>query len=410
MSDGKLYDILGVSRNASEHEIKKAYRKLAKEYHPDKNPQEGEKFKEISYAYEVLTDPRKREIYNTYGVNGLKEGGHDAGFPADDIFSHIFGGSPFGGMFGGMDGSSRRRRHRGEDTVHPLRVTLEDIYNGKTIKLQVDHTVICKGCDGMGGRAGANFKCSSCRGRGIKITFKQLGPNMMQQMQSACSECRGEGEIINEKDACKTCKGRKVVKETKVLEVHVDKGMRDSERIVFKGEGDQQPGTEPGDVVIILQTKSHDLFHREGNDLYMTHTLTLTEALCGFELILKHLDGRDIVIRHPPGSVIEPRTLKGIRGEGMPIYRDPFEKGNLYIKFDVTFPENHFADETVLKEIESLIGDRPDAVKIPTGENVEEVDLHDYDPNMQENHQARSEAYEDDDDHQRGPGVQCSHQ
>lgn len=410
MAGGKLYDILGVSRNASEHEIKKAYRKLAKEYHPDKNPQEGEKFKEISYAYEVLTDPRKREIYNTYGINGLKEGVHETGFPADDIFSHIFGGSPFSSMFGGMDGSSRRRRQRGEDTVHPLRLTLEDIYNGKTIKLQVDHTVICKACEGMGGRAGANLTCPSCRGRGIRVTFKQLGPNMMQQMQSACSECHGEGEIINEKDACKACRGRKVVKETKYLEVHVDKGMRDNERIVFKGEGDQQPGTEPGDVVIVLQTKPHELFHREGNDLFMTRELTLTEALCGFELVLKHLDGRDIVVRHPAGTVIEPRSLKGIRGEGMPIYRNPLEKGNLYIKFDVAFPENHFADETALKEIEILIGDRPVATKIPVGDNVEEVDLHDYDPNAQESRQARSEVYDDDDDHPRGPGVQCTHQ
>ncbi|EEC12572.1 dnaJ homolog subfamily A member 2 [Ixodes scapularis] len=412
MSDGKLYDVLGVSRNATEHEIKKAYRRLAKEYHPDKNPQEGEKFKEISFAYEVLTDPKKREIYNTYGINGLKEGVHESPFATEDIFSQIFGGSPFGSMFG-MDGSSRRRRQRGEDTVHPLKVSLEDFYNGKTIKLEVDHTVICKTCDGLGGRSGSVLVCHGCRGRGIKVTFKHLGPNMMQQMQSTCPDCRGDGEVINEKDACKTCKGRKVIKEIKYLEVHVDKGMRDNERIIFKGEGDQQPGVETGDVVIILQTKPHELFHREGSNLFMSHSVTLTEALCGFEMVLKHLDGRDIVIKHPPGSVIKPRSMKGIRGEGMPVYRDPFEKGNLYIKFDVVFPDNHFADEVALKEVEALIGDRPSPVHVPTGEHVEDVDLHEYDPSMSGERGGRSEAYHEDAEdhhHRAGPGVECAHQ
>lgn len=412
MSDGKLYDVLGVSRNATEHEIKKAYRRLAKEYHPDKNPQEGEKFKEISFAYEVLTDPKKREIYNTYGINGLKEGVHEGPFATEDIFSQLFGGSPFGGMFG-MDGGSRRRRQRGEDSIHPLKVSLEDFYNGKTIKLQVDHTVICKACDGAGGRSGSVLTCPGCRGRGIKVTFKHLSPNMMQQIQSTCPDCRGDGEVINEKDACKSCKGRKVLKEIKYLEVHVDKGMRDNERIIFKGEGDQQPGVETGDVVIILQTKPHELFHREGANLYMSHTLSLTEALCGFQMVIKHLDGRDIVIKHPPGVVVEPRAMKGIRGEGMPVYRDPFEKGNLYIKFDVEFPENHFADEAALKEVETLIGDRPSGPRIPEGEHVEEVDLHDYEHGMSGERQGRSEAYHEDTEdhhHRGGQGVECAHQ
>lgn len=406
MSDGKLYDVLGVSRNATDYEIKKAYRRLAKEYHPDKNPQEGEKFKEISFAYEVLSDPKKREIYNTYGLNGLKEGVHESPFATEDIFSHIFGGSPFGGMFG-MDGP-RRRRQRGEDAIHPLKVSLEDIYNGKTVKLQVDHTVICKACDGVGGRSGAVLTCQSCRGRGIKVTFKHIGPNMMQQVQSTCPDCHGDGEVINEKDACKNCKGRKVLKEVKYLEVVVDKGMRDNERIVFRGEGDQQPGVEPGDIVIVLQTKPHEVFHRDGCDLYMTHSVTLTEALCGFEMVLKHLDGRDIVIREARGSVIKPRCIKGIRGEGMPLYRNPTEKGNLYIKFDVDFPENHFVDEAKLKELEALLGDRPSCGlgEVPVGEHVEEVDLHDYDPNSQSQ---RQEAYHEDEQQPRS-SVECAHQ
>lgn len=410
MADTKLYDLLGVSRRSTDAEIKKAYRKLAKEYHPDKNPEQGEKFKEISFAYEVLSDPRKREIYDQHGLKGIQGGAQEGGLCAEDLFSHIFGGSLFGGMGMGM-GSGRRRKQRGEDTIHPLKVSLEDMYNGKTAKLQLSKNVICKSCDGQGGKPGAMQTCRGCRGRGIKVTLRQLGPGMIQQMQSDCTDCNGEGEIVNERDRCKLCKGKKVINETKILEVHVDKGMREGEKIFFRGEGDQQPSVEAGDVIIILQQKPHEKFQREGNDLFMTHSVNLTEALCGFNIVIKHLDGRDIVMNHPPGEVIEPGNVKGVVGEGMPMYRNPFEKGNLYIKFEVQFPENHFIDEESLKELERLLPERV-PFQMPIGEHVEEVDLHDYDPSTASSSGGgRSEAYDsDDEEHHRGPGVQCAHQ
>ncbi|GFY69897.1 dnaJ homolog subfamily A member 2 [Trichonephila inaurata madagascariensis] len=404
MADTKLYDLLGVSRHASDTEIKKAYRKLAKEYHPDKNPTEGEKFKEISFAYEVLSDPKKREIYDRSGIKGI-QGGGDGGM-ADDLFSHLFGG----GLFGmGMGGS--RRRKRGEDTVYPLKVTLEDLYNGKTSKLNLNKTVICKACDGLGGRAGAVNRCTSCQGRGFKVGYRQLGPGMVQHMQTACSDCNGEGEILNERDRCKVCKGKKIVQETKRLEVHVDKGMVDGQKIYFRGDGNQQPGVEPGDVIILLQQLPHENFQRDGCDLYMTHSLALVEALCGFCLIIKHLDGRDLVVRQAPGEVIQPGCIKGVAHEGMPVYKNPFEKGNLYIKFSITFPENHFTDVANLKVLERLLPPRP-VFEMPTGENVEEADLHDYDPDAYRGAgSSRSEAYDsEDEDRCRGPGVQCAHQ
>ncbi|XP_013777769.1 dnaJ homolog subfamily A member 2-like [Limulus polyphemus] len=191
MADTKLYDLLGVSRNASDLEIKKAYRKLAKEFHPDKNPEKGEKFKEISYAYEVLSDQKKREIYDRHGIKGLQEGGTDGGFASEDIFSHLFGG----GLFGGMGRGSGRRKIS-EDTVHPLKVSLENLYNGKTAKLQLNRNVICKTCDGYGGKPGALQSCQTCNGRGIKVTFRQLGPGMMQQTQTSCPDCGGEGKYM----------------------------------------------------------------------------------------------------------------------------------------------------------------------------------------------------------------------
>ncbi|KAL4630293.1 hypothetical protein GN956_G16117 [Arapaima gigas] len=393
VADTKLYDILGVSPSASENELKKrvlyhgnmswpgvsrlsccllqAYRKLAKEYHPDKNPNAGDKFKEISFAYEVLTNPEKKELYDRYGEQGLREGG-GGGPGMDDIFSHIFGG----GLFGFMGGQSRNRnggRRRGEDMVHPLKVSLEDLYNGKTTKLQLSKNTVS-------------------------------APELNSSSVLA-------GEVINEKDRCKKCEGKKVVKEVKILEVHVDKGMKHGQKITFGGEADQAPGVEPGDIVLVLQEKEHEMFRREANDLYITHKIGLVEALCGFQFTLKHLDGRQIVVKYPPGKVIEPGSVRVVRGEGMPQYRNPFEKGDLYVKFEVEFPDNNWISQEKLAELEDLLPARAEE-PIISGD-VEEVDLQDYDVSQSSSGGHRREAYNDSSDEEsghHGPGVQCAHQ
>ncbi|XP_057652855.1 dnaJ homolog subfamily A member 2-like [Diorhabda carinulata] len=407
MADNKLYEILGVSRNASDSEIKKQYRKLAKEFHPDKNPAAGDKFKEISYAYEILSDSKKRSLYDKVGLKGMQEGAQD-GFGGDHLFSHLFGGGLFGG-FGGLGGGGSRRRQRGEDTIHPLKVTLEDMYNGKTSKLQLSKNVICVTCSGKGSKSGNTERCQTCNGCGLKVTYRQIAPGMAQQTQTRCPDCLGEGEKINEKDRCTTCKGKKVCNETKILEVHIDKGMKENQKIFFRGEGDQQPDMEPGDVVIILQQKPHEKFQRNGDDLYFKHTITLTEALCGFSFVIHHLDGRDILVKHPPGDVIKPGGVKCVMNEGMPHYKNPFEKGNLYIPFEIKFPENHFTNETNLKALETLLPPRSEFT-MPFGDHVEEVDLHDFDPSDKGNY-SRNEAYASDDEEQmHGSGLQCAHQ
>ncbi|KAG5889608.1 hypothetical protein JTB14_024029 [Gonioctena quinquepunctata] len=233
---------------------------------------------------------------------------------------------------------------------------------------------------------------------------------MAQQTQVRCPECQGECEIIKEKDRCTACRGKKVCNETKILEVHVDKGMKENQKIFFRGEGDQQPDVEPGDVVIILQQKAHEKFERNGDDLHIKQSISLTEALCGFSFILRHLDGRDILIKQPAGNVVKPGDVKAIIGEGMPCYKNPFEKGNLYIAFDIKFPENHFTSEVNLNSLETLLPPRP-AFTMPQGENVEEVDLMDFDPNDRSSHSGRGEAYaSDDEDQMHGPGIQCAHQ
>ncbi|CAH1104467.1 unnamed protein product [Psylliodes chrysocephalus] len=409
MADNKLYDVLGVSRNASDNEIKKQYRKLAKEFHPDKNPAAGDKFKEISYAYEILSDPKKRSLYDRVGIKGMQEGASD-GFGGEDLLSHLFGGGLFGGFGGfGGGGGGPRRRQRGEDTMHPLKVTLEDLYNGKTSKLQLSKNVICATCNGKGSKSGKTERCQNCNGCGLKVTYRQIAPGMAQQTQSRCPDCQGEGEIIKEKDKCATCKGKKVCNETKILEVHVDKGMKENQKVLFRGEGDQQPDVEPGDVVILLQQKPHEKFQRNGDDLHVKHTISLTEALCGFSFIIHHLDGRDILVKQPAGDVVKPGGVKCVMNEGMPHFKNPFEKGNLYISFNIKFPENHFTSESNLKALETLLPPRP-AFTMPMGEHVEEVDLHDFDPAEKGSHSSRGEAYASDDEDHMQPGIQCAHQ
>lgn len=381
------------------------YHKLAKEFHPDVNPNAGDRFKEISYAYDVLSDSKKRQIYDKYGLKGLQEGGQAGGFPQDDLFRHFFGD-----IFGGMGGGRSRGRARGEDTIHTLKVSLEDMYVGKTSKLQLSKNVICGPCKGVGGKPGSVVSCKDCHGQGIKVSYQQIAHNMTRQFQSRCPTCLGQGETINDKDKCSKCKGKKVINETKILEVHVEKGMSENQKIIFRGEGDQAPDVEPGDVIIVLQQKPHDIFQRNGDDLTMKRDISLTEALCGFEFIVEHLDGRDLLIRHSAGEVIKPGDWKAIKGEGMPQHKNPFEKGHLYIKFEVTFPENNFATEEQLKQIETVLPPRP-AFVMPTGEDVEEVNLMDYTHN-QRSRATREEAYASDDEElmHSGPGVQCAHQ
>lgn len=357
-----LYKIIGVEKNASDAEIKKNYRKLAKEFHPDKNPDAGDKFKEISFAYEVLSDKEKRSLYDRHGIKGLQEGG---GFD-DDMFGSLFG--RFFPGFGGFGGPGRSRGPpKCESTVLPVKVTLEDLYNGgKTVPVTYNRINICDKCEGKGGKAGAAVRCRTCAGTGVKVTLQQIGPNIARQMQSRCPDCQGNGESFADKDRCAPCTGSKTIETEKTVNVEIDKGMKHGQRILMHGEGSQLPDTEKGDLVIVVQQIPHGKFTRQNDDLYINAKITLTEALCGLKLVVQHLDGRDLVITHPVGQVFKTGDIKCVKNEGMPQHKNPFEHGNLYIKFEVTFPENNFVTAVTLKQLETYLPPRPTFV-LPEG-------------------------------------------
>ncbi|XP_078437010.1 dnaJ protein homolog 2-like [Wolffia australiana] len=411
----RYYEILGVPKNASAEDLKKAYRKAAIKNHPDKGG-DPEKFKELAQAYEVLSDPEKREIYDQYGEDALKEGmgGGGGGHDPFDIFQSFFGGSPFGGSGGGS--SRGRRQRRGEDVIHPLKVSLEDLYSGTKKKLSLSRNVICSQCKGKGSKSGASSRCAGCQGSGVKVTIRQLGPGMIQQMQQPCSDCRGTGETISEKDRCPNCKGEKVVPEKKVLEVHVEKGMQHGQKVTFAGEADEAPDTVTGDIVFVLQQKEHAKFKRKGDDLFFEHSLSLTEALCGFQHVLTHLDGRQLLLKSNPGEVIKPDQFKAINDEGMPIYQRPFMRGKLYVHFNVEFPDYLTSEQG--KALAEILPKPKASTQLSDMEldECEETTLHtvNIEEEMRRKQQQQAqEAYEEDDDGPGGHGaqrVQCAQQ
>jgi len=375
-------------------------------------------------------------VYDEYGEEGLENGGGGGPSGGMDIFSELFG---MGGG-GGRGGPRSKQKRKGEDVMFPLKVELADLFNGCTKKLRLTKNVICQVCTGKGGKGVQ--ACKDCKGHGIKLVIRQLGPGMIQQMQTACPACQGQGQVIAEKDRCKKCKGACTVKEKKTLEVFVAKGMTHGQRIVFNGEADEAPETVPGDVVVVLQQKEHPFLTRQNLHLFMKKKISLVEALCGFEFSINHLDGRKLIVKSAPDVVYRPGDFKVIRDEGMPHSKNHFMRGSLYIEFVVDFPKNGFlsvkskqalvkilplpekekepekVEETARKssmnDEEDDEGDSTPARPENSGQ-TEEVTMQDVDMNAERRRfaeeQKESHEEDDDDDHRHGRrGATCQSQ
>lgn len=291
MSKKDYYEVLGVSRSAEDRDIKKAYRRLAMKYHPDRNPDDAaaeEKFKEATEAYEVLSDGQKKAAYDQYGHAGVDpNAGGGAGFGGgnfSDIFGDVFG-DIFGG--GGGGGGGRSRSTRGADLRYTLELDLEDAVKGKTVKIKVPSQVTCNPCSGTGSAKGSKPEtCSTCHGQG-QVRMQQG----FFSVQQTCPHCRGQGKIIS--NPCKSCHGTGVQEEQKTLSVKVPPGVDTGDRIRLAGEGEAgMQGGPSGDLYVQVSVKEHAIFVRDGKNLYCDVPITLVDAALGGEMEVPTLDGR----------------------------------------------------------------------------------------------------------------------
>lgn len=290
-----------------------------------------EKFKEINEAYDVLRDSEKRRIYDEYGEEAVKEGAGNGGGGMADIFD-LFGGGGRGGR--------RRQEPKGQDIVHKISTKLEELYKGAIRKLALTRKIRCDSCGGSGTKSGKQYVCPVCNGTGIEMKTRMLGPGMIQQIQTRCSNCGGSGKVIPESDLCKACNGEGLVKERKEFEVHVDKGMKDGQKITLQGDaGYSDPEAPPGDLIFIIDVKEHPTFKRHHADLVLTKKISLLQALCGGVITVEQLDGRILKITPKQGEVLQPDSWHCVQEEGMPIHGRPSHHGNLYLHFDVEFPK-----------------------------------------------------------------------
>ena len=354
------YEVLGLDKNASEDDIKKAYRTLAKKYHPDVNPDDKtaeEKFKEINEAYSVLSDPDKKSRYDQFGHAGIDPtagGGGDytnfGGFDFGDIFSSFFGG---GGT--GSGGSRRNAPIDGEDIQVRLTIEFEEAAFGVKKEISYNRIERCSVCAGSGASKGSKIEtCSKCSGTGsVRVTQKTvLG---MFQTTHSCDTCRGTGKII--RDPCTECRGTGYVRVTKKLEVSIPAGIDDGEKIALRGQGSEgRNGGYPGDLIILISVRPHKVFERDGDDIYCEVPITFTEAALGAELQIPTLDGDKVAYTIPEGT--QTGTQFTLRERGIADINTK-RRGNLYFRVVVEVPKNLNAEQKeLLRKFAECCGDR----------------------------------------------------
>jgi molecular chaperone DnaJ len=345
-----LYETLGVERGADEKVLKAAFRKLAMQFHPDRNPDNAEaevRFKEINLAYEVLKDPQKRAAYDRFGHAAFEQGmgGGQHGFAGGgfaDIFEDIFGDIMGGGRRRGPNA-----RERGADLRYNMEITLEEAFNGRTAQIRVPTSVVCSECSGSGAKPGTQpVTCPMCSGSG-RVRASQG----FFSIERTCPQCQGRGQTI--KDPCGKCAGQGRVTEERALSVNIPAGIEDGTRIRLAGEGEAGLRNGPaGDLYIFLSVKPHELFQRDGADLYCKVPISMTTAALGGQFEVTTLDGTQTRVKVPEGTQ-NGRQFR-LKGKGMPVLRQP-QMGDLYIQVAVETPQSlSKRQRELLEEFEQL--------------------------------------------------------
>lgn len=339
MAKRDYYEILGVSRGASEQELKSAFRKLAKEHHPDRNPGDTaaeQKFKELNEAYEALKDPQKRAAYDQFGHAAFEGGrgpgaggfGPDFASSMSDIFDDLFGEF----MGGRRGGRGRSGRERGADIRYNMEIALAEAFTGKQATIKVPTTVGCETCSGTGAKPGTRpSPCPTCQGHG-KVRASQG----FFTIERVCPSCQGRGEIIE--DPCVTCHGAGRVTKERTLQVSIPAGVEDGTRIRLAGEGEAgQRGGPTGDLYIFLSIKPHEFFQRDGADVFCRVPIAMTTAALGGSIDVPLLDNSRVAVTVPAGT--ETGKQFRIKGKGMPVLRSNV-RGDMYIQVEVETPKN----------------------------------------------------------------------
>lgn len=347
VKDTILYDRLEISPDSSEAQIKKAYNKLSKQWHPDRHvnsppdvkEQATGKFQEIGQAKEILLDAEKRQIYDQVGMDMFKNGmdntdAHGGPNPFAD-FGNIFGaGFPFGGMggMGGMPGMGPRQSAP-EDIVEKIDVTLEQIYNEETVNFSYKQKVYCGKCDGEGSKDGKTTKCISCDGKGMKVNIMRMG-NMIQQSVGECGVCKGKGKIIEDSNKCETCTGKCYTVKDKTIQIPLKSGLSHGNKINLSGKGHQFKNTKT-DLILVINEKPHGVFKRLDNNLFIDIDLKLYQGLFGFDKVISHLDGRKLHLSS--SGKTDFNSVRKIVGEGMKSLQTG-NKGDLFVRFNIELP------------------------------------------------------------------------
>jgi len=361
MSKRDYYEVLGVSKNASEAEIKKAYRKKAIQYHPDKNPDNKEaedKFKEAAEAYEVLSNQEKRQRYDQFGhagMGGAAGGGFGGGgMNMEDIFSHfgdIFGGGSFFGGFGG-GGRSSQHVNRGSNLRVKVKLTLQEIANGVEKSIKVKKYVGCSSCSGTGAQGGSSFSnCSTCRGTG-QVTRIQNTILGQMQTSSTCPSCNGEGKIITNK--CTSCAGEGVVRDDEVIKINIPAGVAEGMQLSVSGRGNAaRRGGQNGDLLILIQEEEHPELVRDENDLLYNLFISVPEAILGVPVEIPTIESK-VKVKIEAGT--QPEKILRLRGKGIPDVNG-YDKGDLLVRVHVWIPKKLSNEEKrALEKLQSSPG------------------------------------------------------